>query len=58
MRLFLLALGFGGVHGSLSVILCKLSLAAVVYHIWLQRNAIHHGYSTPTSEEQILNAVI
>ncbi len=42
--------------GSLSAIQCKLSLAAVVYHIWLQRNAIHHGY-TPTSEEQILNAV-
>jgi hypothetical protein len=41
----------------LSVILCKLSLATVVYHIWLLRNAICHG-CTPTSEKQILNAVI
>ncbi len=29
----------------------------MVYHIWLYRNAICHG-STPSSEEQILNAVI
>jgi hypothetical protein len=38
--------------------LCKLNLAAVVYHIWLQKNiAIRHG-STPSSEEQILNVIL
>jgi hypothetical protein len=41
---------------SLSAILSKMSLAAVVYYIRLQRHAIHHG-STPRSENQILNAV-
>jgi hypothetical protein len=42
---------------SLSATLRELSSAAVVYHLWLQRNGIRHC-NTPRSEDQILNAVI
>jgi len=39
--------------GGLKSILCKLSISAVVYHLWKQRNHLKHG-NTPKSEETII----
>jgi uncharacterized membrane protein YhfC len=38
---------------SLKAILCKLSLAALVYHLWKQRNDLCFG-NTPRMEELII----
>jgi hypothetical protein len=42
---------------SLLVILCKLALGAVVYHIWKHRNDVRHG-NVLKSEEQILKIIV
>jgi hypothetical protein len=41
---------------SLKATACRLSLAAVVYHLWWQRNALLHG-NTPRTEEDIVSQV-
>jgi hypothetical protein len=41
---------------SLKANACRLSLAAVVYHLWRQRNALLHG-NTPRTEEDIVSQV-
>jgi hypothetical protein len=41
---------------SLKANACRLSLAAVVYHLWWQRNALMHG-NTPRTEEAIVSQV-
>lgn len=41
---------------SLKANACRLSLPAVVYHLWWQRNAFLHG-NTPRTEEAIVSQV-
>jgi hypothetical protein len=37
-------------------LICKLSLGAVVYYLWKQRNVIKHG-GAPSTEEHIVESV-
>ncbi|XP_062158862.1 uncharacterized protein LOC133866371 [Alnus glutinosa] len=41
---------------SLKANACRLSLAAVVYHLWWQKNALLHG-NTPKTEEDIVSQI-
>jgi hypothetical protein len=41
---------------SLETRLCKLSLGAVIYHIWMTRNHLIHG-STPSTEESLISKI-